>query len=203
MAAARTRRVAHVYLGYYVEGCRSLEYKGGSGPTKVSCAGLAAGWPSSTDRASARVCVAPGDEPAIGVSNTMPALCLCHDDRRLRAALADSDRCGGRAPLHRVGLCVEHFNRPIQQLFPDSPWWFSPPYTTFTTALVLLGLSAAFGGPWVERRGPRVAATAAALFFGSGCCSAALGWHCDSRCWSSSAWASSAASAAALATSRR
>ena len=60
------------------------------------------------------------------------------------------------------------FNRPIQQLFPDSPWWFSPPYTTFTTALVLLGLSAAFGGPWVERRGPRAAATAAALFFGTG-----------------------------------
>ena len=60
------------------------------------------------------------------------------------------------------------FNRPIQALFPDEPWWFSPPYTTFTTALVLLGLSAAFGGPWVERRGPRVAATAAAVFFGVG-----------------------------------
>src|SRR6202521_2179149 len=60
------------------------------------------------------------------------------------------------------------FNRPIQALFPNSPWWFSPPYITFTTALVLLGLSAAFGGPWVERRGPRVAATAAALFFGIG-----------------------------------
>jgi MFS family permease len=60
------------------------------------------------------------------------------------------------------------FNRPIQALFPNQPWWFSPPYTTFTTALVLLGLSAAFGGPWVERRGPRVAATAAALFFGVG-----------------------------------
>jgi MFS family permease len=60
------------------------------------------------------------------------------------------------------------FNRPIQALFPGEPWWFSPPYTTFTTALVLLGLSAAFGGPWVERRGPRVAATAAALFFGLG-----------------------------------
>jgi MFS family permease len=60
------------------------------------------------------------------------------------------------------------FNRPIQALFPDEPWWFSPPYTTFTTALVLLGLSAAFGGPWVERRGPRVAATAAALLFGLG-----------------------------------
>jgi MFS family permease len=60
------------------------------------------------------------------------------------------------------------FNRPIQALFPANPSWFSPPYTTFTTALVLLGLSAAFGGPWVERRGPRVAATAAALFFGTG-----------------------------------
>ena len=60
------------------------------------------------------------------------------------------------------------FNRPIQALFPDSPWWFSPPYTTFTTALALLGLSAAFGGPWVERRGPRVAATWAAVFFGVG-----------------------------------
>src|SRR4026209_2267214 len=54
------------------------------------------------------------------------------------------------------------FNRPIQQLFPHDPWWFSPPYTTFTTALVLLGLSAAFMGPWVERRGPRVTATASA-----------------------------------------
>ncbi len=60
------------------------------------------------------------------------------------------------------------FNRPIKAIFPASPWWFSPPYTTFTTALVLLGVSAAYGGPWVERRGPRVAATAAAIFFGSG-----------------------------------
>ena len=67
------------------------------------------------------------------------------------------------------------FNRPIQALFPDQPWWFSPPYTTFTTALVLLGLSAAFGGPWVERRGPRVAATAAALFFGLGLTIGGLG----------------------------
>ena len=60
------------------------------------------------------------------------------------------------------------FNRPILTLIPGTPWWFSPPYTTFTTALVLLGLSAAFGGPWVERRGPRAAATAAALLFGAG-----------------------------------
>src|ERR1700722_19148958 len=37
------------------------------------------------------------------------------------------------------------FNRPIIALFPNDPAWFRPPYTTFTTALVLLGLSAAFG----------------------------------------------------------
>jgi MFS family permease len=60
------------------------------------------------------------------------------------------------------------FNRPIKAIFPHDPWWFSPPYTTFTVALVLLGLSAAVGGPWVERNGPRIAATAAAWFFGTG-----------------------------------
>src|SRR6201992_3480141 len=60
------------------------------------------------------------------------------------------------------------FNRPIKALFPNDPSWFSPPYTTFSSALVLLGLTAAFGGPWVERRGPRVAATAAAILFGLG-----------------------------------
>ena len=59
------------------------------------------------------------------------------------------------------------FSRPIQQLFPNVTW-FNATYATYSTALVLLGLSAAFGGPWVERRGPRVAATAAACFFGSG-----------------------------------
>src|SRR6185369_110508 len=60
------------------------------------------------------------------------------------------------------------FNRPFQALLPNAPGWFSPPYTTYSTALVLLGLSAAFGGPWVERRGPRAAATAAAILFGCG-----------------------------------
>jgi len=60
------------------------------------------------------------------------------------------------------------FNRPIHALFPNDPWWFSPPYTTFSTAIILLGLSAAFGGPWVERRGPRAAATVAAILFGTG-----------------------------------
>jgi MFS family permease len=88
-----------------------------------------------------------------------------------------------RIPLGAVAVhvCIgsvyawSTFNRPIQALLPGNPWWFSPPYTTFTTALGLLGLSAAFGGPWVERRGPRVAATAAALFFGTGLILGGLG----------------------------
>src|SRR6516162_7243067 len=69
------------------------------------------------------------------------------------------------------------FNRPIQALLPRNPWWFSPPYTTFTAALVLLGLSAAFGGPWVERNGPRKAATTAAILFGSGLLIGGLGLY--------------------------
>ena len=60
------------------------------------------------------------------------------------------------------------FNRPIQAQFPGEPWWFNAPYTTFTSALVLLGLSAAFMGPWVEKHGPRRAARAAACYFGTG-----------------------------------
>ena len=91
-----------------------------------------------------------------------------HAPRRLTAG---SFRLG-RSPVH---ICIgsvyawSTFNRPIHAIFfPNDPWWFSPPYTTFTMALMRLGLSAAFGGPWVERRGPRVAATTAAVLFGTG-----------------------------------
>lgn len=59
-------------------------------------------------------------------------------------------------------------NRPIIAAMPAMPAWASPPYTTFTSALVLLGLSAATFGPWVERRGAQVAARTAAVFFASG-----------------------------------
>lgn len=59
-------------------------------------------------------------------------------------------------------------NLPLIAAMPTMPRWAAPPYSTFTTALVLLGLSAALLGPWVERRGPRVAARCAALCFSSG-----------------------------------
>lgn len=59
-------------------------------------------------------------------------------------------------------------NRPILAALPTLPWWASPPYTTFTSALVLLGISAATWGPWVERRGARAAGRLAALCFSCG-----------------------------------
>ena len=61
------------------------------------------------------------------------------------------------------------FNRPINALFPHPlATWFQAPYITFSTGIVLTGLSAAFGGPWVERVGPRTAALIGAVLFGSG-----------------------------------
>src|SRR5580704_4289300 len=81
-----------------------------------------------------------------------------------------------------VHICIgsvyawSNFNRPIDALFPNpDPSWLHSPYINFTPALVLLGLSAAFGGPWVERRGPRVAATASAIFFTAGLLVGAIG----------------------------
>ena len=80
-----------------------------------------------------------------------------------------------------VHICIgsvyawSNFNRPIDALFPGAPAWLHTPYIDFTPALVLLGLSASFGGPWVERRGPRAAATAAAIFFGAGLLIGGLG----------------------------
>src|SRR6202167_1300399 len=73
-----------------------------------------------------------------------------------------------------VHICIgsvyawSNFNRPIDALFPNAPSSLRTPYIAFEPCIVLLGLSAAFGGPWVERRGPRVAAIASAIFFGAG-----------------------------------
>jgi MFS family permease len=68
------------------------------------------------------------------------------------------------------------FNKPINTiLHAGTDDWFKAPYITFSTALILLGLSAAFGGPWVERNGPRKTAAFAAVFFCSGLLISALG----------------------------
>src|SRR5277367_3125942 len=80
-----------------------------------------------------------------------------------------------------VHICIgsvyawSNFNRPIDALFPNGPAWLHTPYIAFEPNIVLLGLSAAFGGPWVERRGPRVAAIASAIFFGAGLLIGGLG----------------------------
>jgi MFS family permease len=80
-----------------------------------------------------------------------------------------------------VHICIgsvyawSNFNRPIDAVFPGAPSWLKTPYIAFEPCIVILGLSAAFGGPWVERRGPRVAATVAAIFFGAGLLIGGLG----------------------------
>jgi MFS family permease len=80
-----------------------------------------------------------------------------------------------------VHICIgsvyawSNFNRPIDALFPNATSWLHTPYIAFEPNIVLLGLSAAFGGPWVERKGPRVAAIAAAIFFGAGLLIGGLG----------------------------
>jgi len=78
-----------------------------------------------------------------------------------------------------IHLCVGSvyawsvFNKPIEALHPD--WPRGAAAYTFSIAIALLGLSAAFGGTWLERHGPRRAATTAALLFGGGLLLGALG----------------------------
>jgi OFA family oxalate/formate antiporter-like MFS transporter len=63
------------------------------------------------------------------------------------------------------------FSKPLMQEFG---WSLQAVSFTFSLAIVCLGLSAAFMGRWVERRGPRRAATLAACFFGAGLAGAGI-----------------------------
>ena len=71
-----------------------------------------------------------------------------------------------------IHLCVGSiyawsvFNRPIEAAAPAFPRGASA--YTFSIAIALLGLSAAVGGRWLERVGPRRAASLAAACFASG-----------------------------------
>ena len=76
------------------------------------------------------------------------------------------------------------FNIPMSKLIgiaepAAADWKLTTLGWIFSTAIVFLGLSAAFGGTWVERAGPRKAMFASAAFFSSGFLVAALGvaWH--------------------------
>ena len=70
-----------------------------------------------------------------------------------------------------VHLCIGEvyafsvFKNPLVEQFDSS---LTPIGIIFSIAIVMLGLSAAVGGTWVERNGPRKAMFAAALFWSSG-----------------------------------
>ena len=78
-----------------------------------------------------------------------------------------------------IHLCVGSvyawsvFNKPIEALQPA--WPKGAAAYTFSIAIALLGLSAAFGGTWLERHGPKRAATLAACLFGGGLALGGLG----------------------------
>jgi MFS family permease len=85
-----------------------------------------------------------------------------------------------------VHLCIGQvyafsvFNKPMSQLIgitaPAPGDWSIPALGwIFSLAIVVLGLSAAFGGAWVERVGPRRAMFTAALLFGGGLVIASAG----------------------------
>ena len=74
------------------------------------------------------------------------------------------------------------FNLPLTKVLgithsAPADWKLSDVGWTFSIAIVLLGLSAAVFGRWVERVGPRQSMFVAALCFGGGFLIAALGIH--------------------------
>ena len=60
-------------------------------------------------------------------------------------------------------------------------WTLTDVTIAFSVAIFFLGLSAAVMGKFVERKGPRVAATLAAVLFGLGTIGAGLGIHFESK----------------------
>ncbi|MCA9689108.1 MAG: OFA family MFS transporter [Myxococcales bacterium] len=64
------------------------------------------------------------------------------------------------------------FNKPVAALHPS---WGEAAAKTFSIAIFFLGVSAAFGGSWLERHGPRKAASLSAALFGGGLMIGGLG----------------------------
>ncbi|MCL6576795.1 OFA family MFS transporter [Kyrpidia sp.] len=69
------------------------------------------------------------------------------------------------------------FAKPLSTKFG---WSATDVAFTFSLAIALLGISAAFLGHFVERRGPRVAGTTASIFFGAGVALSGLAVHLGS-----------------------
>ncbi len=68
--------------------------------------------------------------------------------------------------------------KPIQSTMN---WTLTDVTITFSVAIFFLGLSAALMGKFVERKGPRVAATLAAVLFGMGTVGSGLAIHLESK----------------------
>jgi MFS family permease len=88
------------------------------------------------------------------------------------APSAPASRWGIAAAAVAIHLCVGSiyawsvFNVPVEAAVPTFPKGASA--YTFSIAIALLGMSAAVGGRWIERAGPRTAARLAALCFATG-----------------------------------
>jgi MFS family permease len=65
-------------------------------------------------------------------------------------------------------------NRGVVVSGPDD-WLLGDVVWIFSVAIVFLGLSAAVGGKWLERVGPRMVGTVAAVFWGGGFCVGGVG----------------------------
>jgi len=74
------------------------------------------------------------------------------------------------------------FNPPLMKIHgvvgsASTDWSLSQVTWIFTVAIVFLGLSAAFGGKWLERVGPRMVGTVSACCWGGGFLIGSLGIH--------------------------
>jgi hypothetical protein len=95
-------------------------------------------------------------------------------------------------PVDRVGVRVQRLQEPARRALPGQRHAIA---IVFSIAIVMLGLSAAFGGTWMERNGPRKAMALSAVCFVTGLLVGALGIYSASSGSSTWATASSAASA--------
>ena len=122
---------------------------------------------------------------------------------RIQPMAHSSGRAGG-SPVHRRDLRLQRFNEPLTRVvgithsITGRDWTIPEVGWTYSIALIMLGLSAATLGRWVERAGPRKTIVASAFCFCGGLWLSSLGvslhqhlvgllWlRCDRRHWARS-----------------